>query len=154
MTEKEHNLLIADSISAEFAWNGQAFQDGDFVALLDGKIIAVAGNPDAAISALRAIDPDPNRGYGRRGYSSRGRCDSPNENMTTLVYRSLDNAEVVDVEFLTLQGRSRWLKLLVDSGFTGKSSVLLGEDSFDLFMPLCHPPKRSEPCTVPRIAGG
>jgi len=52
--------------------------------------------------------------------------------MTTVVYRSLDNAEIIDVEFLTLQGRSRLLKLLVDSGFTGKSSVILGDDAFDL----------------------
>ncbi|HVC92266.1 MAG TPA: hypothetical protein VND64_01185 [Pirellulales bacterium] len=62
MTEKEHNLRIAGSISAEFAWDGQSFHDGDCVALLDGKVVAVADNPDEAISALRAIDPDPNRG--------------------------------------------------------------------------------------------
>jgi hypothetical protein len=62
MNEKESNLRIAGSIGAEFAWNGQTFREGDYVALLDGKIVAVADNPDEAISALRAIDPDPKRG--------------------------------------------------------------------------------------------
>jgi hypothetical protein len=62
MVEKERNLRIAESIYARFAWNGQSFQEGDCVALLDGKIVAVADNPDAAIRALRAIDPDPKRG--------------------------------------------------------------------------------------------
>jgi hypothetical protein len=62
MTEKEHNLRVAESISSDFKWNGQTFHDGDCVALLDGKIVAVADNPDQAISALRSIDPDPNRG--------------------------------------------------------------------------------------------
>jgi len=62
MNEKECNLRIAESISAEFAWNGQTFREGDYVALLDGKVVAVADNPDEAISALRALDPDPKRG--------------------------------------------------------------------------------------------
>jgi hypothetical protein len=30
--------------------------------LLDGKIVAVADNADDAISALRALDPDPKHG--------------------------------------------------------------------------------------------
>ncbi len=62
MSEKERNLRIAESISAQFAWNGQKFREGDYVALLDGQIVAVAKNPDEAISALRALDPDPKRG--------------------------------------------------------------------------------------------
>jgi len=62
MSEKECNRRIADSIYAEFAWNGQKFREGQCVALLDGKIVAVADNPDDAISALRKIDPDPKRG--------------------------------------------------------------------------------------------
>ena len=52
--------------------------------------------------------------------------------MATVYYRSLDNAEVIDVEFLTLQGGTRLLKLLVDSGFTGNSSVILSNDLSDL----------------------
>jgi len=62
MNEKEGNLRVAESILAEFAWNGRTFREGQCVALLDGKIVAVADNPDGAISALRAIDPDPQRG--------------------------------------------------------------------------------------------
>ena len=62
MNEKERNLRIAESILAEFAWNGRTFREGQCVALLDGRIVAVADNPDRAISALRAIDPDPQRG--------------------------------------------------------------------------------------------
>jgi len=62
MNEQERNLRIAESIYAKFAWSGQTFREGDYVALLDGKIIAVADNPDAAISALRALAPEPTRG--------------------------------------------------------------------------------------------
>jgi hypothetical protein len=62
MNEKERNLRIAESIYARFAWNGQTFREGDYVALLEGKIVAVATNPDDAISALRALDPDPKHG--------------------------------------------------------------------------------------------
>jgi hypothetical protein len=62
MSEKETNLRIAESICSQFAWNGQTFQEGDFLALLDGKIVAVTHNPDEAIATLRALDPNPKRG--------------------------------------------------------------------------------------------
>jgi hypothetical protein len=62
MNEKERNLRIAELICAEFAWNGQKFREGDCVALLDGKIVAVADNPDDAIATLRTLEPDPKRG--------------------------------------------------------------------------------------------
>ena len=62
MNAKERNLRIAESICTEFAWNGQRFREGDYVALLDGKIVAVADNPDDAIAALRTLEPDPKRG--------------------------------------------------------------------------------------------
>lgn len=52
--------------------------------------------------------------------------------MAVVYFPSLDLAEVIEVEFLTLQGGVRLLKLLVDSGFTGKSSVVLGRDASDL----------------------
>ena len=32
------------------------------MALLDGRVVAVAPTPDEAIIALRALDPDPKRG--------------------------------------------------------------------------------------------
>ncbi len=62
MNEKEKNLRIAEAIFSQFAWNGRTFQEGDFLALLDGQIVAVAKSPDEAISALRALEPDPKRG--------------------------------------------------------------------------------------------
>ena len=62
MHENERNLRIAETIYTQFAWNGQTFREGDCVALLEGKIVAVAKNPDDAISALRALDPDPKHG--------------------------------------------------------------------------------------------
>ena len=52
--------------------------------------------------------------------------------MAAVYFRSLDLAEVIDVEFLTLQGGARLFKLLVDSGFSGKSSVVLGRDASEL----------------------
>jgi hypothetical protein len=62
MSDKERNLRVAEAIRREHRWSGQTFNDGDYVALLDGKIVAVANNPDDAISALRAVEPDPQRG--------------------------------------------------------------------------------------------
>ena len=62
MHEQEHNRRIAEAICAKFSWNGQSYREGDYVALLDGKIVAVTNKPDDAISALRALDPDPKRG--------------------------------------------------------------------------------------------
>jgi hypothetical protein len=52
--------------------------------------------------------------------------------MSTVYYPSLDDADVIHVEFLTLQGGVRLLRLLVDSGFTGRSSVILGNDASEL----------------------
>lgn len=62
MSEKERNLRVAETLCSEFQWQGQPFKAGDCVALLDGQIVAVADNPDDAISALRAIDPNRKRG--------------------------------------------------------------------------------------------
>lgn len=62
MNEQEINRRIAESICDEYSWNGQRFDEGDFVALLDGKIVSIANNPDDAITALRKLDPDPSRG--------------------------------------------------------------------------------------------
>jgi hypothetical protein len=62
MNEQEHNRRIAETICEQFSWNGQTFYEGNCVALLDGRIIAVTENPDDAIAALRKLDPDPKRG--------------------------------------------------------------------------------------------
>jgi hypothetical protein len=45
---------------------------------------------------------------------------------------STEDAELIEVAFVRLDGGSRSLKLLVDSGFTGGSSFVLGEDAIDL----------------------
>ncbi|MBI3822803.1 MAG: hypothetical protein HY289_09005 [Planctomycetes bacterium] len=62
MIEQERNRRVAEDICDKFTWNGRAFHEGDFVALLDGKVIAVARNPDDAIDALRKMEPNPARG--------------------------------------------------------------------------------------------
>lgn len=58
----ERNLRIAQALHGEFVWNGQQFHEGDFVALLEGQVVAVERNADDAIVALRALDPDPKQG--------------------------------------------------------------------------------------------
>jgi len=62
MNERELNLRIAETVCKESRWQGQEFHLGDCVALLDGNIVAVTGNPEDAISSLRAIEPNPRRG--------------------------------------------------------------------------------------------
>jgi hypothetical protein len=52
--------------------------------------------------------------------------------MAVVYYPSLDRGEAVDVEFVTLQGEVRPVKLLVDSGFTGRSSVILDHAASEL----------------------
>ena len=60
--ERERNLRIAEAMCRDFRWQGRTFHEGECVALLDGNIVAVADNPDDAISALRALDPNPEHG--------------------------------------------------------------------------------------------
>lgn len=62
MTEHEQNRRVAETLCRQFQWEGRTFREGDCVAILDGEIVGVADNPDDAIKALRAIDPDPKRG--------------------------------------------------------------------------------------------
>ena len=52
--------------------------------------------------------------------------------MTTVSYLSREDAEVIEVEFVELDGGRRALRLLVDSGFTGKSSFVLPNDAVAL----------------------
>ena len=67
--EKERNLRIAETMCRDFQWQGRTFREGDYVALegdyvalLDGNIVAVADNPDDAITTLRARDANPQHG--------------------------------------------------------------------------------------------
>lgn len=52
--------------------------------------------------------------------------------MPTALYPSQPNAEVIVVEFVALAGETRLVRLLVDSGFTGKSSFVLSASHTDL----------------------
>ena len=52
--------------------------------------------------------------------------------MGTVYFPSDVGAEIVDVEFVTPSVTSRSLRLLVDSGFTGKSSLVLDRHDIDL----------------------
>ncbi len=59
--------------------------------------------------------------------------------MGTISWPSAQDSELVQIEFLKLDGTSRSLKLLVDTGFTGKSSFVLSEDAVDLMRAPYHP---------------
>jgi hypothetical protein len=62
MSELEINQQVAHQICNAGRLNGKEFRSGEFVALLDGKVVAVAKDLDAALRALRALDPNPHRG--------------------------------------------------------------------------------------------
>ena len=62
MNERSRNQEVADCICQELQWKGQRFRIGDCVALLDGKVVAVAEDLDRALQALRSADPAPARG--------------------------------------------------------------------------------------------
>jgi hypothetical protein len=62
VNDQERNLRVAETICEHFSWQGQTFNEGDYVALLDGKIVAIADRPETAIASLRALEPDPQRG--------------------------------------------------------------------------------------------
>lgn len=62
MTEREQNQQLAEQISRTGGWNGQPRRVGEWVALLDGRVVAVADDLHEAVRALRRLDPDPARG--------------------------------------------------------------------------------------------
>ena len=62
MTERQKNQQLAEQIGRSGAWNGQPHRPGEWVALLDGRVVAVADNLSRALRALRHLDSDPNRG--------------------------------------------------------------------------------------------
>ena len=51
--------------------------------------------------------------------------------MNTVFFASLYEADVIDVDVTSLSGDIRRLRLLVDSGFTGRSSLVLPGDMMD-----------------------
>ena len=62
MKELDINQQIAEQICNSAKWNGTEFNSGECVALLDGKVVAVANDLAAALRALRVLDPNPLRG--------------------------------------------------------------------------------------------
>ena len=62
MSEKEINQQVAEQIIHSGRSNGKQFRPGEWMALLDGKVVAVAANLDGALNALRTLDSNPQRG--------------------------------------------------------------------------------------------
>lgn len=62
MTEYSINQRVAEQIQDGQHLNGKEFHRGDCVALLDGNVVAIERNLDAALHGLRALDPNPDRG--------------------------------------------------------------------------------------------
>ena len=62
MSEYEVNQRVADKLCQDLEWEGQTFREGQHVALLDGRVVAVADNLDDAIVAAKMVNPDPRRG--------------------------------------------------------------------------------------------
>jgi hypothetical protein len=62
MTEREKNQQVAEQIGRTGGWNGQPRRPGEWVALLDGRVVAVADDLGSALRSLRNLDPDPERG--------------------------------------------------------------------------------------------
>jgi hypothetical protein len=62
MEESVINQRVAEQICNARLWQGTEFKSGDCVALLDGKVVAVAKDLEAALHTLRALDSNPLRG--------------------------------------------------------------------------------------------
>ena len=62
MDEREKNQQTANQIINAGGLNAMPYRPGEWVALLDGTVIAVAGDLESTMRALRARDPDPGRG--------------------------------------------------------------------------------------------
>ncbi len=62
MNELELNQHVAEQICHAERLNGRHFRPGQCVALLDGKVVAIAPDLDSAVNGLRALDANPNRG--------------------------------------------------------------------------------------------
>ena len=62
MSDFQANQQAVDNIRKSGASNGKHFSAGDFVALLDGKVVAVANDLGNTLKQLRALEPNPQRG--------------------------------------------------------------------------------------------
>lgn len=62
MCDQKINSRATKSIRRDHCLGEPVFNDGNYVALLDGNVVAKSDNPDDAIAALRAIESNPQRG--------------------------------------------------------------------------------------------
>lgn len=60
--EREVDEQAADHIGRHFEWRGRRFQPGDFVALLDGEVVAVARTFDEVERDFLRVEPARRRG--------------------------------------------------------------------------------------------
>jgi hypothetical protein len=62
MNEREINQRVVDQICNADRVNGKQYPPGEYLALLDGRVVAEARDLEGALRALRALDADPTRG--------------------------------------------------------------------------------------------
>ena len=62
MNEMDMNQQVAEQICNAGQVDGKQFSAGECVALLDGKVVVVGADLEAALRGLRALDPSPQRG--------------------------------------------------------------------------------------------
>jgi hypothetical protein len=54
--------------------------------------------------------------------------------MPTVYFQSLDQGDLIQVEFLTIESGIRRMSLLVDSGYSGQSSFVVPSDDRSIFL--------------------
>jgi hypothetical protein len=54
----ERDQTVARTICTTFEFGGRHFQRGQYVAILNGDVVAVEGSAEAALRALRDLAPD------------------------------------------------------------------------------------------------
>lgn len=62
MQEFELNQRAAEHICQHLEWQGQSFRVGVCVSLLNGEVVSTEKDLDCALTALRNVEPDINRG--------------------------------------------------------------------------------------------
>lgn len=62
MTERDINQRVAEQILESSSFNGRQFHQGEWVALIDGSVVAVTDTLGNAVRALRNLDANPQRG--------------------------------------------------------------------------------------------
>ena len=129
---------VARAICSQLEFAGQRFRRGQYVAVLQGKVLAVGETFEEVQRAMATHAPDPHRGL---------IClvDTPVTEVIRLGQRDNGVAlvsfpfhldcPVVEVQFHRTDGTgSVTRRLLVDSGFTGQSASVLSPADAELVM--------------------